>query len=421
MQVCIYEDIHYENLEPLIFVRPVYDLICGMSTLKDKILRHFPQNKFSLHTRTYLAGYLKLVNKVPVNEIIDNDVLFINGRVLADSNFLNEIDINHKEPIIYKNKDTIVAARLNGEYLNKFLPKLNDLISDQDFLGINNIKVENVDVKTINYIWDLIHYHHDMMIEDYQVLFSKIENRFDGKIFDGVHIVEKENVLIKSGTIIKPGVVLDASKGPIVIENNVQIFPNAVIEGPAFIGENSQIKAQAYIYDNVYAGKVCKLGGEVEYSIFYPYTNKQHAGFIGHAYIGSWVNLGADTNCSDLKNNYGFVRMYVNGEAIVTNQQFLGVVIGDHTKVAINTMFNTGTVVGFSSNIFGAGFPSKSLPSFTWGGCGTSTTYDLERAIETAKRVMARRNYIMSEEEENIFRKTFDITKKARKRNGYPY
>jgi len=419
MQICIYEDIHYENLEPLIFIRPVYDLVCGMTSLREKIVRLFPNNKIALHCRKYLEPYLKVLYKFDINTVSDNDVLFINGRTLATDELLKFIDLKNKDCVVYKNKEGVVAARLNGEMLEKFLPKLNDLISDQDF---NNLKIFEIEAKTINYNWDLIHYHSEMMLYDYSYLAANVNEKNQAKVYDGVHIVEKDNVILKSGTIVKPGVVLDASKGPIFIENNVNIFPNAVIEGPAYIGEGSQIKAQAYIYDNVSAGKVCKLGGEVEYSIILPFTNKQHAGFIGHAYLGSWVNLGADTNCSDLKNNYGFVRMFVNGEAIVTNQQFLGVVIGDHTKVAINTMFNTGTVVGFSSNVFGAGFPSKSLPSFTWGGCGSaSTTYDLERAIETAKRVMARRNYIMSEEEENVFRKTFDITKKVRKRAGYPY
>ena len=166
---------------------------------------------------------------------------------------------------------------------------------------------------------------------------------------------------------------------------------------------------------------MCKVGGEVEDSIILPYTNKQHSGFIGHAYLGSWVNLGADTNCSDLKNNYGSVKVYVNGEVVNSGTQFLGVIIGDHSKTAINTMFNTGTIVGFSSNIFGAGFPAKYIPSFSWGGSDAVTTYDLERSIETARRVMLRRDQNLHESEERLFRKIFDLTKKERRKRGYPY
>jgi UDP-N-acetylglucosamine diphosphorylase/glucosamine-1-phosphate N-acetyltransferase len=188
-----------------------------------------------------------------------------------------------------------------------------------------------------------------------------------------------------------------------------------------YIGEGSQIKSCARIYDNVCIGKVCKVGGEVEDSIILPFTNKQHSGFIGHAYLGSWVNIGADTNCSDLKNNYGSVKVYVNGEVVDSGSQFLGVIMGDHTKTAINTMFNTGTIVGFSCNIFGAGFPSKYIPSFSWGGADAVTTYDIQRSIETARRAMIRRDHVMTESDERLFKKIFDLTTKERRKRGYPY
>ena len=142
---------------------------------------------------------------------------------------------------------------------------------------------------------------------------------------------------------------------------------------------------------------------------------------MGHAYIGSWVNIGADTNNSDLKNNYGTVKIMVNGDQVDSGQQFLGLIMGDHSKTAINTMFNTGTVVGFSSNIFGPGFPSKYIPSFAWGGADMMTTYDIEKSLETAKRVVQRRNRIISETEEQLFRKVFDLTHKQRRKMGFPY
>ena len=206
-----------------------------------------------------------------------------------------------------------------------------------------------------------------------------------------VHIIKKENVFVGKNVTIKPGVVLDATGGPIIIADNAFIYPNAVIEGPVYIGESSKIKSGATIYENVTIGNVCKVGGEVEESIFMDYSNKQHAGFIGHAYVGSWVNLGADTNNSDLKNNYSKIRIKLSNKEIDSGSQFLGLMIGDHSKSSINTMFNTGTVVGFSSNIFGIGFPEKYVPSFTWGGDKSSTVYDLNKAMETAKIVMNRR------------------------------
>ena len=218
---------------------------------------------------------------------------------------------------------------------------------------------------------------------------------------------------------IKPGVVLDASTGPIFIEKNVTIFPNAVIQGPFYIGQSSKIKSSATIYPNVSIGNVCKVGGEVEDTIIHSYTNKQHSGFLGHSYLGSWINLGADTNNSDLQNNYGSIKVQINGRHIDSGKQFVGLMMGDHSKTAINTMFNTGTVVGFSSNVFGAGFPPKYIPSFGWGGSESMKEYKLVKALETAKAVFVRRNRNFSAEDENLFEYIFNLTKEDRSKRGY--
>jgi UDP-N-acetylglucosamine diphosphorylase/glucosamine-1-phosphate N-acetyltransferase len=166
---------------------------------------------------------------------------------------------------------------------------------------------------------------------------------------------------------------------------------------------------------------MCKVGGEVEESIIHGYSNKQHAGFLGHAYIGAWVNLGADTNNSDLKNNYGKVTVQIGNQLVDTGLQFVGLTMGDHSKSAINSMFNTGTVVGVSSNIFGSGFPPKYVPSFSWGAAGeTFTTFSIDRAIEVARRMMARRKIELTATEEKLFRKIFELTSPERKRQGMP-
>jgi len=164
---------------------------------------------------------------------------------------------------------------------------------------------------------------------------------------------------------------------------------------------------------------VCKIAGEVEDMIMLPYSNKQHAGFIGHSYLGSWVNLGADTNCSDLKNNYKTVRAMVNGLEVDSDSQFLGLIMGDHSKTAINTMFNTGTVAGFSCNIFGAGFPPKEIPSFSWGGGDEMNVYLVENSIETARSVFKRRDKTFSESDEQLFRDIFEKSKNERSKKGY--
>lgn len=419
MQLCIFEDIYFDRLEPLIFSRPTYDLICGINTIRAKIFRAYPNTRFSLHCRQYLEPVVKAKNpNVDVNRIEDTSCLFVNGRILAPVNMAEIIPLEEEGNKLYVNKGTVIAARVTGKKLDDLKANLFDLFSLNDFDGI---PTEQVDIKHIDYIWDLSANNREQFIQDFNYLAREKQEKQLGKIYEGAHLVEKDCIFIDEGAEIKPGAVLDASNGPIYIDKNAVIHANSVVENAVYVGEGSQIKSCARIYDNVCIGKVCKVGGEVEDSIILPFTNKQHSGFIGHAYLGSWVNIGADTNCSDLKNNYGSVKVYVNGEVVDSGSQFLGVIMGDHTKTAINTMFNTGTIVGFSCNIFGAGFPSKYIPSFSWGGADAVTTYDIQRSIETAKRAMIRRDHIMTESDERLFKKIFDLTTKERRKRGYPY
>jgi len=209
--------------------------------------------------------------------------------------------------------------------------------------------------------------------------------------------------------------VLDAEDGPIYIDKDATVMANASLQGPLFVGAKSVIKMGAKIYESVSVGEMCKVGGEVEESIIHSYSNKQHEGFLGHSYLGQWVNLGADSNNSDLKNNYGTVKVYVNGEMIDSGLLFVGLIMGDHAKCGINTMFNTGTVVGAMSNVFGSGYSDKFIPSFTWGGVESMETYALDKALEVARRVMARRKMALSVAQENMLRHVFAITTFERK------
>ncbi len=382
MQLCLFEDTNCRLLEPLTLYRPVFDLCCGMNTLRDKILNAYPDTMYALHCRQYLENFVKSRNpEITINQINDTECLFINGRILAPQNLLDIIPLKGENKL-YKSGNMIIAARMSGKNLGNIKHKLTNLLTIDDF---DSLQVETIEIPVINYIWDLIYNNGKELINDCKF---DVKNNLKGKIYDGVHLVEKDNVYIAEDTEVKPGVVLDASKGPIYIGRNVKVFPNAVIEGPVFIGANSLIKSGATIYENVSIGETCKVGGEVEDTLFLPFSNKQHSGFIGHAYVGSWVNIGADTNCSDLKNNYGSVKAFVNGKEVNTNVQFLGIIMGDHSKTAINTMFNTATTVGFSCNIFGAGFPEKYIPSFSWGGSDSMVSYDVEKSIETAKKVL---------------------------------
>jgi UDP-N-acetylglucosamine diphosphorylase/glucosamine-1-phosphate N-acetyltransferase len=415
LPICIFEGENYTNLHPLVYMRPVYDLRCGILTLKEKILRLFPKTEVSLHTREYLKQYVQRENPgMAVNEIKGTTCLFINGRVLADEKFVEQVTKDNVDTLYVKGT-SIIAARVSGLNLKNFEKAITSVFKISDFGGL--VKKE-VDVNIVNYPWDLVKYNGDEIRKDFLALTKNEKNKIKGKIYDGVFMINKENIFIDEGTVIKPGVVLDAEEGPIYIGKDAKIFSQATIEGPAFVGNKSAIKIGAKIYENTSIGEVCKVGGEVEGSIIHSHSNKQHDGFLGHAYLGQWVNLGADTNNSDLKNNYGSVKVYINDELIDSGSMFVGLTMGDHSKSSINTMFNTGTVVGVSTNIFGTGFPAKYVPSFIWGGSEKSTTYELEKAIDVAKRVMARRKIEFTEIEHDLFKQVFELTREERKRRG---
>ena len=418
MQICIFEDNNYINLEPLTYPRPVYQLISGISTIREKIVRKFPGKKYSLHCRAYLGNVLQQdFPKVRINAIEENECLFINGRILSDKNLAKIFST--KEDRLFVSGGTIAAAKLSGDRLKAFGENFPDVLDIDNFYGL---PVQEVDIEFVNYIWDLINNNGPELKRDFDYLTGKgrpVKKSAGRKIHEGVHFVNKKQIFIGDGVEIRPGCVIDASDGPIYIDNGAFLYPNAVIMGPAYIGEKTKIKSCATIYENVSIGNVCKVGGEVEDMIMMPYSNKQHSGFIGHAYLGSWINIGADTNNSDLKNNYSTIKVAVNGKEINSGMQFLGLIMGDHSKTAINTMLNTGTVAGFSCNIFGAGFPSKEIPSFSWGGSEGIINYKPEKSIETAAKIMGRRNIKMSEWDRKLFTDIYELTKDARTRKGF--
>lgn len=419
MSICIFEDELYLNFEPLIYSRPVYDLVCGMNTLKKKILRAFPREKVVLKCRPYLEPFVKEQNrKFKVNEFEEDDYLFLNGRIVASPNLKKVLSDKSKDDRAYISNGAVVAAKVSKKNLKKLSLDKTDIINTRIF---NQLPCVEVEVICVNYLWDLIHLNGKEIQNDFEFITEakKSKTSVKKKNYKGVNFINRKNIFIGKDTEIKPGVVLDASKGPIYIDKSVTIFPNAVIQGPVSVGEYSQIKSSSTIYPNVSIDKVCKVGGEVEDSIIHQFTNKQHPGFLGHSYIGSWINIGADTNCSDLQNNYSTIKVQVNGKHIDSGKQFVGLMMGDHSKTAINTMFNTGTVVGFSCNIYGAGFPPKYIPSFAWGGSESVREYKFSKAIETAKAVFDRREKEFSDQDENLFKEIFELTKEDRMKRGF--
>ncbi|MCL5268795.1 MAG: GlmU family protein [Bacteroidetes bacterium] len=419
MHICIFEDEFYKKLMPLVHFRPVYDLKCGITSLREKIARSYSGDVVVLHTREYLKDVVKeKYPHSPVNEI-PNDaqrVLFINGRLLFDETLVKKFE--HKgSDVLYVSGDSIIAAWVSGKNLDAMKKSLGGkLVTSEDFAGAK--KEEVSDVKMIKYPWELVHHNGSQLVADFAIL-TNGKPQILGKVYEGVHLINPSQIHIAEGAKVKPGVVLDAEGGPIYISNNAKIMPNAVIEGPAFIGENSIVKVAAKIYENTTIGETCKVGGEVEESIIHAYSNKQHEGFIGHAYLGEWVNIGADSNNSDLKNDYGNVKVYNDGKLVDTGSQFVGLTMGDHSKCGINSMFNTGTVISVCCNVYGAGLPPKYIPAFAWGGgLEGLTTYRIPKALEVARRVMARRKMTLSEAAERLFNKVFEMTEEERTAAG---
>ncbi|HUI29369.1 MAG TPA: GlmU family protein [Candidatus Acidoferrales bacterium] len=421
MHLCIFEDNYYKKLLPLVHFRPAYDLRCGITTLKEKILRSYPNVTLTLHSREYLASVVKeksadvSVNKFPSET---KEALLINGRLLmsADEAKIFGDKYPGKDIVFYKD-NVVIAAWLSNENLNRIRSSLKEGVLTSDlFASIN--KREFQQAPLITFPWELFQYNGSRLASDFTVLTNGTP-KILGKVYEGVHLLNPSQIHIAEGAKVKPGAVLDAEEGPIYISKNAKIMPNAVIEGPAFIGENSVIKVGAKIYENTTIGETCKVGGEVEESIIHAYSNKQHEGFLGHAYLGEWVNIGADSNNSDLKNDYGSVKVYNDGSLIDSGSQFVGLTMGDHSKCGINSMFNTGTVVSVCCNIYGAGIPPKYVPAFSWGGTSDGfVTYKIDKAIDVARKVMTRRKTNMSDASEQLLRKVFEMTKEERAATG---
>lgn len=406
--ICIFEDDKYRNFLPLTYLRPVYDLRCGVLTIREKIQKYYPQNNIILHTRNYLENFLKEENKgYEVNKFDFDKILFINGRLLPSADLVGKISPEGKDQI-YISEGKVVAARLSADLIKELVKNNPDVFSS--FVKLD-CEVTKVEADFVEYPWHLIQNNGEEIEND-----LKLINPINAGIkFNGVHFINDANIFIEKNVLIKPNVTLDASEGPIYIVEGTKVLSNTYIAGPVYIGKKSFVKANTQIYHDTSIGPVSKVGGEIEKSIIHSYSNKQHEGFLGHAYLGSWVNIGASSNNSDLKNDYGNIKVIIDGREINTESQFFGLIMGDHSKCAINTMFNTGTVVGISSNIFGSGFPPRYIPSFSWGGNDKLIEYQIRKAVEVAKTVKARRNINMTTADLEVFKKVFEMTKDERK------
>jgi len=417
--ILIFEDEFHCNLFPLTYTRPVFDLRCGILTLQEKIEKRFPDKTILLHFRDYLTGYVSRSNSSDKLNNIDTSIdncLIINGSIVIDDELIDKLKNISENEVLVKG-DKLVAAYVSKNNLSIIRDNLNLPIS---LSLLNHLPQSEIDAEIINYPWDLVNINGSQISKDFELLVNRNEEQILGKIYEGVHMLNEKDIFIGKGANIKPGAILDAEEGPIHIAENATIYPNTVIQGPTSVGESALIKIGAKIYGDTTIGPVCKISGEIGESILHSYSNKQHNGFLGHAYLGSWVNIGAGTNNSDLKNNYGTVKVTINDIEIDTGEVMSGLIMGDHSKSGINTMFNTGTVVGVSANVFGSGFLDKYIPSFSWGGAESTTTFNIDKAIGVAKTVMSRREIEFVEDDENVLKMIYKFTEKERLKRGMP-
>lgn len=390
MNVILFDDpIIRANLLPLTFTRPVADIRIGILTIREKW-----EKLTGLVTSSKTQSYLS--TKYSTEYTIDKDNVWINGSVLPNKLMVDEVKALSPHQQLVKNN--ILIAQNSGNE-KEFLASAN-----------NYEKIESkAELIQINFPWDIFSKNDAALRTDFDLLtIGKKSLPIDASN----RVVGKENVFIEEGGKVSCS-ILNAETGPIYIGKDAEVMEGCIIRGPFSLGEHSALKLGTKVYGATTIGPQSKVGGEVSNSVVFGYSNKAHDGFLGNAVVGEWCNLGADTNNSNLKNNYGEVKLwnYAKNEYVPTGLTFCGLIMGDHSKCGINTMFNTGTVVGVNANIFGAGFPATHVPSFSWGGAADATVYKLPNAFEVATRVFQRRGMVFDEQEQKILSHIFEITR----------
>jgi UDP-N-acetylglucosamine diphosphorylase/glucosamine-1-phosphate N-acetyltransferase len=382
MKIQLVDGKHRSHLLPLTYTRPVAELRCGIITIAEKYTKR--GHEIGYGTEAYLNA------KYPP---IEAEVL-VSGSVCPTDEFLEAVaGLSSGQALIQG--DELLA--FNGE---KWEDEPSEIIP---FSGALNL---------ITRPWDIWSKNASELNLDFDLL---TKDRFSAPI-DATNTVIGDKVFLEEGAKATAS-ILNATSGPIYLAKNAEIMEGCIVRGGLAIGEGSALKMGAKIYGATTLGPHCKVGGEVNNSVIIGYSNKGHDGFLGNSALGEWCNLGADTNNSNLKNNYDEVKAwsYVDGRFAKTGQQFCGLIMGDHSKSGINTMFNTGTVVGVSANVYGAGFPRNFIASFTWGGPQGTMEYRIDKALDTADRMMKRRGLEVDEVEKAILEQVYALSAEYRR------
>ncbi len=378
-----------QNLLPFTFTRPVASIRTGILTIAEKW-----EKRLNLSATFSTEKYLS--KKFPLTHASDN--LWVNGALCPDQKIIDMILQLKLGEAVMKDK-MILAVRTPDHEIPEVIE--GEVIEYMD------------EVTLIDQVWKIFQHNGAQLRSDFQLIAA---GRKSLPIADKhTRTYSEENIFIEEGVKIHSA-ILNAENGPIYLGKNSQVQEGAIIRGPFSLGENSTVNMGGKMRGDVSIGPYCKVGGEVSTSVFFGNSNKSHDGFLGCSVIGEWCNFGADSNTSNLKNNYENVKLwsYSNGGFIDTGLMFCGLMMADHSKCAINTMFNTGTVAGVSANIFGSGFPPAIIPSFAWGGAVGFSTYLFEKAMDTAKKAMGRRSIELTDIDREIYQKVFEITENER-------
>lgn len=401
MNFGLFEDAGFRRLLPLTWLRPCYELRCGRQRLIDKLRAGLSPEIHAVWTRPELRETalerLDLARPNPAASwCLVNARMLLTGSVTPPP---RGVGWTHRGSLLAVTVPPEQAAELDESL---FLDETRLSAWAERF----ELQPAPEQAAEIVWPWDLVQSNSAELLRE-----CGPGGVHHGEVYPGVHLLNPSQIHIAAGTKIKPGVVLDAEEGPIHIDADVTIHPNAVIEGPCFIGRGSLVRAGAVLRGGTTVGPVCKVGGEIEASIIQGYTNKQHDGFLGHSAVGEWVNLGADTVTSDLKNTYGAIRVPINGVSVETGLHFVGSIIGDHTKTGIGTILPTGCVIGVAANIFTHRPAPRFVPSFAWLTDDGMTHYQIEKAIRIARIVMARRDVHLTDAEARLMQATCTLAR----------
>ena len=393
MKVILFDDSNRNALFPLTLTRPVADIRVGILKIHEKWSTYL---KAEVAFKT--APYLQV--KFPFS--ISEENIFINGSVLPNNQILEAIDNMQEGDLLYSG-ETLLVAKINGSEAGNFDCSLSGTLNKIAYSG---------ELQQIKYPEEIFSKNSQQIQADFDLL---TKGRTSASL-SSTNVIIGDNIFVEEGVEVECS-NLNTKNGPIYLGRNSQVWEGSNIRGSFALCEDSQIKMGAKIYGGTTVGPMSRVGGEINNAVIFGYSAKGHDGYLGNAVVGEWCNFGADSNNSNMKNNYAEVKIwdYITERFRKTGLQFCGLIMGDHSKCGINTMFNTGTVVGVSANIFGAGFPRVFIPDFSWGGAQGFEDYALNKAIATAKLAYERKEKVFDEVEVDIFNHLYKLTEKSRR------